>query len=299
METSSYLLELEMQNAEKTIRLRIGDRHYAMATDDLYLTQSRTDIKHQTKKLLKLLIGREGFEIPMTRMFSTLICPDFQILDVGANIGCTSLLFSDLGQQVVAFEPLSRTFELLQKNISLAKKNNIQTLQLALGDENKEAEIYFSDTNRSTAFVLDKTQRDDSKTTVIKIKRLDDLFPEIGIDRLDFMKIDVEGYELRVLKGAKNTINQYRPIVQMEFNSWTLDVQQRVCLPDFIDFILAMFPLAYVFHRRSFIDLRTTKGRYESMAQNLLHRKYMELVCAFSEAQLKTFKQKYRDATPH
>jgi len=287
-----------MQSLEKTVRLRIGDHYYAIVTDDLYLTQSRTDIKSQTKKLLKLLVRREGFEVPMTRMFSTLIRPNFQILDVGANIGCTSLLFSELGEQVVAFEPLSPTFGLLQKNISLSKTNNIKTLPLALGDEDMETEIYFSDTNRSMAFILDKTKRDDSSTSVIKVRRLDNLFPEIGIDRLDFMKIDVEGYELRVLKGAEKTIQQYRPIVQMEFNSWTLDVQQRICLPDFIDFILAMFPLAYAFHRRSFIDLCTTKGRYEAMAQNLLHRKYMELVCAFSEDQLRTFKQKYRDATP-
>ena len=286
-------------HAEKIIRLRIGNRHYAIATDDLYLTQSRTDIKHQTKKLLKRLLGREGFETPMTRMFSTLIRPDFQILDVGANIGCTSLLFSDLGQQVVAFEPLPRTFELLEKNVGLAQKNNITTLPFALGDENGSAQMYFLDENRSMAFVLDRTSRDDRPAAIIKIKRLDDMFPEIGIDRLDFMKIDVEGYELRVLEGAKNTIEQYRPIVQMEFNSWTLNVQQRICLPDFIDFILAMFPLAYVFHRQSFIDLHTTKGRYEAMAQNLLHQKYMELVCAFSPEQLLAFKQKYRDATPH
>ena len=284
---------------EKTIGLRIGDRQYAIATDDLYLTQSRTDIKHRTKKLLKRLLGREGFEIPMTRMFSTLIRPDFHILDVGANIGCTSLLFSDLGDRVVAFEPLPRTFELLQKNISSAKKDNIKTLPLALGDEDREAQMYFLDANRSMAFVLDRTSRDDRPAAVIQIKRLDDLFPEIGFERLDFIKIDVEGYELRVLEGARNTIERYRPIVQMEFNSWTLNVQQRTCLPDFIDFILAMFPLSYVFHRQSFIDLRTTKGRYEAMAQNLLHQKYMELVCAFSPEQLTAFKHKYRDATPH
>ena len=270
-----------------------------IAADDIYLTQSRTDIKHRTKKLVKLLLGRDGFEPPMTQMFSTLIRPDFRILDVGANIGCTSLLFSDLGQQVISFEPLDRTYDLLQKNISLSNKNNIKTLPFALGDENKEAEIYFTDVNRSTAFILDRTSRDDSEIASIKVKRLDDLFPEIGMDRLDFIKIDVEGYELRVLKGAQKTIQQYRPIVQMEFNSWTLDVYQRICLPDFIDSILAIFPLAYVFHRKSFIDLSTTKGRYQAMEQNLLHQKYMELVCAFSEDQLKSFKQKYRDATLH
>ena len=286
-----------MQSAEKTIRLRIGDRRYTIVADDMYLTQLRTDIKHRAKKLVKLLIGRDGFELPMAKMFSTLIRPDFQILDVGANIGCTSILFSDLGQQVVSFEPLARTYDLLQKNISLSKKNNIKTLPLALGDENKNAEIYFSDTNRSTAFVLDRTSRDDGKTALIKVRCLDDLFPEIGIDRFDFMKIDVEGYELRVLKGAEKTIQQFRPIVQMEFNSWTLDVQQRICIPDFIDSILAIFPLAYVFHRKSFIDIRTTRGRYQAMEQNLLHRKYTELVCAFSEDQLKTFKDKYRNAT--
>ena len=288
-----------MQSAGKIIRLRIGNRQYAIAADDIYLTQSRTDIKHRTKKLVKLLLGRDGFEPPMTQMFSTLIRPDFRILDVGANIGCTSLLFSDLGQQVISFEPLDRTYDLLQKNISRSNKNNIKTLPFALGDENKEAEIYFTDVNRSTAFILDRTSRDDSEIASIKVKRLDDLFPEIGMDRLDFIKIDVEGYELRVLKGAKKTIQQYRPIVQMEFNSWTLDVYQRICLPDFIDSILAIFPLAYVFHRKSFIDLSTTKGRYQAMEQNLLHQKYMELVCAFSEDQLKSFKQKYRDATLH
>ena len=288
-----------MQREEKIIRLRIGERHYAIATDDLYLTQSRTDIKHQAKRAIKLLLNRDGFEMPMARLFSTLIRPDFKILDVGANIGCTSLLFSDLGQQVVAFEPQPRTYELLQKNVGLAQKTNVATLPLALGDKNDKAEMYFLDANRSMAFVLDKTSRDDSQVIEIDVKRLDDLFPEIGFDRLDFMKIDVEGYELRVLEGAKKMIAQHHPIVQMEFNSWTLNVQQRICLPDFIDFILAMFPLAYVFHRQSFIDLRTTKGRYEAMAQNLLHQKYMELICAFSEEQLKTFKQKYRDATPH
>mgnify|MGYP000716080378 CR=1 FL=1 len=148
-----------MQSPEKIVKLRIGDRQYAMATDDLYLTQSRTDIKHQTKKLIKLLLRREGFEISMTRMFSTLIRSNFQILDVGANIGCTSLLFSDLGQQVVAFEPLPRTFQLLQKNISSSKKDNIKALPLALGDEDGEAEMYFLDTNRSMAFILDRTSR--------------------------------------------------------------------------------------------------------------------------------------------
>ncbi|MEL6495299.1 MAG: FkbM family methyltransferase [Cyanobacteria bacterium J06623_7] len=290
---------MKMQRGEKLIKLRIGDRQYAIATDDFYLTQSRSDIKHQAKRLLKRLLQREGFEIPMTRMFATLIRPEFNILDVGANIGCTSLLFSDLGQQVIAFEPLPRTFELLQKNINLAQKKNIQALPFALGDEARETEMFFLDANRSMAFILDRTSRDDSQAAVIEVKRLDDVFPELGLDRLDLIKIDVEGYELRVLEGARQTINRYRPIVQMEFNSWTLNVQQRICLPDFIDFILALFPLAYAFHRQSFIDLRTTKGRYEAMAQNLLHQQYLELVCAFSEEQLASFKQKYRDATPH
>jgi len=288
-----------MQSKEKIVKLRIGERRYAIATDDLYLTQSRNDIKHQTKKLLKSLLRRDGFEIPMTRMFSTLIRPDFQILDVGANIGCTSLLFGDLGQQVVAFEPLPRTFELLEKNITRSTKNNIRALPFALGDEDGEVEMYFLDENRSMAFILDRTSRDDRPSAVIQVKRLDNLFPEIALDRLDFMKIDVEGYELRVLKGAEKIISKYRPIVQMEFNSWTLNVQQRICLPDFIDFIVGMFPLAYVFHRQSYIDLHTTKGRYKAMEQNLLHHKYMEIVCAFSEEQLETFKQKYRNDTPH
>jgi FkbM family methyltransferase len=287
-----------MQNTEKTIRLRIGDRYYSIATDDEYLRQFRPGMKNRTKNLLRSLVGRDGFEPRMTRLFKTLIKPSFTAFDIGANIGCTSILFGDLAAQAIAFEPVPRTFDLLQKNVLASGKENVKTYPFALGDENKSSEIYFSDTNRSMAFVLDRTSRDDAKTARIEVRRLDDLLSETGASSVDFVKIDVEGYELRVLRGAEATIKKYRPVVQMEFNAWTLDVQQRICLPDFLDYILTMFPLAYVVDGDSYIGVQTTAGRYEAMAQNLLHHKYKELVCAFTEDQLEGFKREYSEVTP-
>ena len=234
----------------------------------------------------------------MTRLFESLIQSTDTILDIGANIGCTTLLFSDLGSNVHAFEPLGRTFALLKQNVDVNAKKNITIHNCALGDENKKAELLFSDTNRSMAFVLDRTSRDDGQTSNITVRRLDDMLPELGIAGLNFMKIDVEGYEMRVLDGARKALATYRPTVEMEFNAWCLDVQQRITLPDFLDFIVELFPIAYVVDGRKYIDVRSSRGRYEAMAQNMLHHRYKELVCAYSPGQLVRFLALHTDNTP-
>ena len=103
---------------------------------------------------------------------------------------------------------------------------------------------------------------------------------------------------MRVINGARETLAKYKPIVEMEFNAWCLDVQQRITLPDFLDLIVSVFPIAVVVERNKYISVGTTRGRYEAMAQNMLHHKYKELVCAYSQSQLEQFFAMHTDATP-
>ena len=282
----------------KSFRLKIGTRQCTIASDDEYLRRNRPGLKHRLKSGLKAAFGADEFEPRMARLFRSLIRPNDVVLDVGANIGCTTLLFSELGSVVHGFEPLGKTFTLLKRNIETNQRSNVVVHHCALGDENKNSEIYFSDTNRSMAFVLDRTTRDDSQTAAIRVRRLDDMLPELGVPQINFVKIDVEGYEMRVLNGARATLAKHKPVVEMEFNAWCLDVQQRVTLPDFLDLISEVFPIAVVVDKNKYINVLTTRGRYEAMAQNMLHHKYKELVCAYSPSQLERFYASHTDATP-
>ena len=108
----------------RELTVDIGGTPYVITSDDDYLEQIRG-----------------GFEPDMVRLFRTLINPMDVVLDVGANIGCTALLFSELAKTVYAFEPSASTFALLQTNIARSERRNIVALNVALGAEIGRAHV--------------------------------------------------------------------------------------------------------------------------------------------------------------
>ena len=113
---------------------------------------------------------------------------------------------------LVFFEPLSKSLEILEENLSVyADKANIQIFPYALGNEEKNVEMYVSDHGGMCSSVLKPKIvleqypgiKFPSKETV-KMIRLDDA--EIDIADFNFMNIDVQGYELEVLKGSERTL---------------------------------------------------------------------------------------------
>ena len=139
-------------------------------------------------------------------------------VDVGANIGLMSIFASNcVGNegQVLAYEAHPKTAELLKENIELNQLMNIQVCQYALGSEEGQTKIYDNwQINRGGASLIVKTE--DSIAYDIDIHRLDavlstNLHPKI-------IKIDVEGFELEVLKGASETIKKFQPILIVEFS---------------------------------------------------------------------------------
>jgi len=122
-------------------------------------------------------------------------------IDVGANIGELALIGAKkVGKsgQVIAIEPHPKIFKFLVNNIRLNKLENVKTYNLALGD--KEGFFYFSDLkNDDENFITVKGP------IKIKVKKLDNLF---NGDKINLLKIDTEGYELFVLKGAINLLSK-------------------------------------------------------------------------------------------
>lgn len=77
-------------------------------------------------------------------------------IDVGANVGLTTMVMSQFYEKVYSFEPVPSTFSLLQKNVKKNKLGNVQIFNVGLGAEEKETEIAFAPNNRSGGYVSDK-----------------------------------------------------------------------------------------------------------------------------------------------
>jgi FkbM family methyltransferase len=136
-------------------------------------------------------------------------------VDVGANIGYLSLVAAaTVGPEgtVLAFEPVESTFNILEKNKALNSFQHIQLHQFALGNSTESLTIYPEKENRGGASITNKRSEQGEE---IDVKRLDDL--KIG-SSIDMLKVDVEGFEWEVLKGAAKTIEKDRPILIVEYS---------------------------------------------------------------------------------
>ena len=262
-----------MSMYEKSIT--IGSKSYQIKSDDDYLNR----------------MGHE-FETKLCYLFQSLIQENFRILDVGANIGLTTLIFAELSEHVDSFEPSPSTFEILQTNISKSGYSNIDLHNFGLGSSAEKLSLTLNPNDRSGAFVSNKTQA--SFGHIVEHIELKTGDQHVCDNPVSFIKIDVEGFEMEVLKGLLQTIERNRPIVVLELNHWCLNVFQRVCVPDYLDFLLKVFPILYAVDGEQYLDIRDTNSRYTVMYQHVINFRFPNLVGAFSPQHLAIFKERFK-----
>lgn len=139
-----------------------------------------------------------------TKIFRQHIKEGMTVIDVGAYIGYYSLLASRLvgdKGRVYAFEPSPECLGLLHKNIQLNNCKNIQVFEKAVTDKSGHTTFYLSPRNLSTSSTL-KTFQDQRQIKVLTTT----LDETIGDDKIDFIKIDIEGGETKALKGMSRII---------------------------------------------------------------------------------------------
>lgn len=144
--------------------------------------------------------------------------------DIGANVGNHSLFLSKLFTKVYCFEPSPDIVERLRTNIAINNINNTFVLDYGLADRNANAE-YFSGQNGNEgqgSFIGKDGQVPDG---VFSIRIGDEAFKELGDAQIDFIKIDVEGFELEVLRGLRTTLATQRPLVLFE---WIAESRSKV-----------------------------------------------------------------------
>jgi FkbM family methyltransferase len=136
-------------------------------------------------------------------------------LDIGANVGEHSLVMSREVSEVHSFEPSSEMTSRLERNIAINQLTNIKVHRVALGAEDCEAELGsgFEGNSGSRSLLWSFPGK---KTERVRVRQVRRVLEENGIDRVHIVKIDVEGYEKRVLQGFGSRLHADRPIVLME-----------------------------------------------------------------------------------
>lgn len=141
--------------------------------------------------------------------------PNPVILDIGANIGVTALAFSRIpGAQVEAFEPASGTFGYLARNI---KNNGVATVRAHnIGVSDSACRLPIGSDSADSRHIMVQDSASGGHMEEADFETLDGLTERLGLTRVDYIKMDVEGHEDRVLAGAVNTLKTHRPALQLE-----------------------------------------------------------------------------------
>jgi FkbM family methyltransferase len=168
-----------------------------------------------TPCMVALNFGR--YERAEFDMWRRLVPAGATVADIGANIGwyCAHMAAHDPGARIYAFEPVPTTFAWLQKMMAINKLPNVVVEQLAVADRAGTLVIHVDPTIAGAASAHPSVYGDTSKPVEVRATTLDDYAATHGL-RIDAIKLDVEGGEFAVLKGATTVLASDRPMVFTE-----------------------------------------------------------------------------------
>ncbi|MCX7098690.1 MAG: FkbM family methyltransferase [Methylococcales bacterium] len=176
------------------------------------------------KSIIGAIASSKGYyETHIMSALPEIIADDFVCLDVGANIGALSLAFAGLAVngKVFSIEAGRTNFEFLKNNIQINYFNNVTPIYVAVSDYIGTATFNYVEEVAGCSFISTNGIGMGVQETV-KVTTIDALIQELGLDRLDFIKMDVEGGEKKALLGAMQTLERFRPVLLIEWNPQTI-----------------------------------------------------------------------------
>jgi len=199
------LINQGILNSETIIRYFLGTHAFNLFNSAHFLSFSGG---------FRLVIAWQHTELPsvIQEMRESYLLPKEGdvVIDVGANYGFYSLVCSRLiGKEgsIIAFEPETRNYEVLLANLRLNDISNVKTFRMALGDFDGETRLYLNDHPGMHSMIFQRSRR----FQTAQMKKLDTILKELEIGKIDLIKLDAEGAELKILQGALKTILLYRP----------------------------------------------------------------------------------------
>jgi len=178
----------------------------------------------------KLLDDPASYDKKNFAAVETLVQPGAICMDIGANIGIYSAVLSRLvgpTGHVHAFEPVRHIRRKLRTNLAFNGARNVTVNDFALGDVPGSLEMFQVKEGQFRAGTSTLVRNNNVETMgedaferqTVEVRTVD----TYGLDRVDFMKIDVEGFEFNVLKGAVETLRKHRPAILFEHDQGRLE----------------------------------------------------------------------------
>ncbi len=172
--------------------------------------------------------------------------PDAVVLDIGGNIGHHSLYLSTISGVVHAFEPYEKVLTSFRNKAAINKVKNLHIHPYGMGDSDELLTFYTpGDCNAGTGSFVGNDNTGEKIN--LQVRNADKVVGEINLDRVDLIKIDVEGFELNVLRGLKETLNKFKPVL---FFEWSLN--ERDSCSD----LAHVLPAGYEVYRFSYRPVR-------------------------------------------
>lgn len=163
------------------------------------------------------ILNFSEYERAIGVVIKNLLRDDDIFFDVGANLGwyAVNIALSHPRVKIHCFDPIPQTFDFLNRNLEINGLSHVQTYNIGLSDAPGELEFFFYKEGSGNASSANLTQRLDVQRIVCGVDTIDEFTRRQNI-RVDFIKCDVEGAELRVFKGGLRTIAHDKPIVFSE-----------------------------------------------------------------------------------
>ena len=176
--------------------------------------------------------------------------PIKEVWDIGAHQGETALAFAQSFPRstIRSFEPVTQNYQLLQKNCSGLK--NFCAYQFALGEANKSAKIHLQDASvtHSLRDELNQKNQGNLDSEDIEVRTIDSVVSDFSCPPIDLLKIDVEGYELKLLEGSEKCLKD--KLINFIFIETGLDVRFN-SIESLVNFLSPFGYLPYAFYEQT------------------------------------------------
>jgi FkbM family methyltransferase len=202
-------------------------RYYPVKRGSTMIHNFDTDLKMHVNRasyVSNVIYWRGHHSASVAKVLKQHLRSHMTFVDVGANLGELTLLAAKrlVNGRVLAFEPDPQVFLQLSRNISINHLSGVEAFNFGLFDKTgslplyRKRDINFGTINEGVPSLF--STGNDPQEVKVPLRRFDDVARESGLERLDVMKIDVEGAEMMVLRGAECFIKRYRPILIIELS---------------------------------------------------------------------------------
>lgn len=199
-----------------------------------------------------VIANTRSYEPYVTDEVRQLLKPGMVFIDIGANIGYFALLAATLVSptgRVYAFEPNPDNCQMFEKSIKANGFDNIQLFPYAVAEAQQAFNLDVGGTNSNGRIIDFSSQAVPGQAAPRRVEAvvLDDILP--NLERVDVIKLDIEGAEPRAWQGMQQIVNRFRPVLVFEFSPELIPITSHVTAESFLDEIIGCRYDLYILER--------------------------------------------------